>query len=173
MRKSKYSNLHKVSKSEENDLFILFAELLSKLSSTVAAANFIKGVLTEQEVLTISRRFKVVQMLGQDYDYKAIRQQLKMSDATIAKIQAWMRTFPDGFEHVLRNNHKPKTRPNFYESSWRQHKRRYPMYYWPQLLLEEVVRSANKRESERLLKIIGQMREKTKLTRQLEHLLKK
>lgn len=46
-----------------------------------------------------------------------------------------------------------------------------PMYYWPQLLLEEMVKSANKRERERLLRIVGGLRDKTKLSRDLLKLL--
>ena len=50
-------------------------------------------------------------------------------------------------------------------------KHKYPGYYWPQLLLEEVVKTANKREKQRLLNVVEELRDKSKLSKQLIKLL--
>jgi uncharacterized protein YerC len=168
----KYSNIERLNKPEQDELFISFVKLLSGLSNTITAAHVIKGLLTEQEVLTIARRLKVVELLNDGRDYKSIRKQLKISDATIAKVQLWMRSFPDGFDYIAKHTDKSKPNISIHESGWRQHKKQYPMYYWPQLVLEEIVQSSNKRERERLHKIINQLHEKTKLTKRLELLLR-
>jgi hypothetical protein len=55
---------------------------------------------------------------------------------------------------------------------WRTLKKSYPMYFWPQLLLEEIVKTANKREKQKLLNVVNGLREKTKLSNELLKILK-
>jgi hypothetical protein len=45
------------------------------------------------------------------------------------------------------------------------------MYFWPELLLKQIVKSANKREREKLLKVVGALKEKTKLSKELKKIL--
>ena len=54
---------------------------------------------------------------------------------------------------------------------WRNIKKRYPIYFWPQLLLEEIVRSAKEGEKERLRVILGKMDQKRGLFKRLDRLL--
>ena len=64
-----------------------------------------------------------------------------------------------------------KTISSDFDKPFAKVKRKYPAYYWPQLLLEEIVKNANKREKERLAKVVEQLRDKTELSKQLMKLL--
>ena len=95
-----------------------------------------------------------------------------MGDNTIAKVQLWLQVHGEGFKTVLeRTAHKHQ--PSKTEKSpWQSVKKKYPKYFWPQLLLEEIVNGANKREKERLLKIVDSLKDKTKLSKDLLKILK-
>lgn len=166
----KFTNTKKLSKREQDELFIRFAKVLSTLRGSVEAANFIRDLLSEQEALMLARRIWIAELLQQGYTYEHICRDIKVGPGTIAKVQHWMETYGDGFRIVIkRSKNQPPQKQELTE--WRQHKKRYPMYYWPQLLLEEMVKSANKRERERLLRIVSGLRDKTKLSRDLLNLL--
>lgn len=60
--------------------------------------------------------------------------------------------------------------PEPFSARWMR--RRYPMYYWPQLLLEELIRSANKRKREQVLRAVEKLDQKSALYKQLQSLLK-
>jgi hypothetical protein len=45
------------------------------------------------------------------------------------------------------------------------------MYFWPEILLKEIVKSASKREKERLSAVIQRLKEKTSLSKDLQKIL--
>jgi uncharacterized protein YerC len=166
----KFTNTKKLSKQEQDELFIRFAQVLSMLHGSVEAANFIRDLLSEQEALMLARRIWIAELLQQGCTYEQICREIKVGPGTIAKVQHWMETYGDGFRTVIKRV-SGKSKQKVELSVWRQHKKKYPMYYWPQLLLEEMVKSANKRERERLLRIVNGLRDKTMLSRDLLKLL--
>ncbi|PIR96497.1 MAG: hypothetical protein COT92_00735, partial [Candidatus Doudnabacteria bacterium CG10_big_fil_rev_8_21_14_0_10_42_18] len=56
--------------------------------------------------------------------------------------------------------------------SWRLVKKNYPLYFWPELLLKEIVRSASGRQKKQLLGVVEELRGKTKIARDLQRILK-
>src|SRR3989338_6431280 len=89
------------------------------------------------------------------------------------KIQTWLNLYGEGYRSVvakMSKQAKDRQEPDPHRP-FAELKRKYPLYFWPQLLLEELVKTANKREKERLRKIISQSKEKTQLSRQLSKLL--
>jgi predicted metal-dependent hydrolase len=54
---------------------------------------------------------------------------------------------------------------------WTDIRRKYPTYYWPQLLLEEIIRNASKKQREKIKTALGRLEEKTELYNQLSKLL--
>ena len=55
---------------------------------------------------------------------------------------------------------------------WKQLKRKYPMYFWPQILLNEIVKSATHKEKKRLDSVIRQLKDKSRLSKELEKILR-
>jgi len=72
---------------------------------------------------------------------------------------------------IINRGTKHKTDEPDNDSLFAKIKRKYPAYFWPQLLLEAIVKTANKREKQRLLNVVTQMQEKTALSKQLTKLL--
>jgi uncharacterized protein YerC len=167
----KFTNTSKLSKTEQNELFVRFARVLAAVRSSVEGANLIRDLLSEPEALMLARRLQIAELLNEGYTYAQIKKVMKVSQTTIAKVGTWLQVYGEGYRAVF-NRTKTKTSPSILQSPWKQMKRKYPIYFWPQLLLEEIVKSANKKEKERLLKIVESMKEKTKLSKDLLKLLR-
>jgi uncharacterized protein YerC len=170
---AKYSNISKIQKEGQADLFILLVNALANITTT-NAAKLLRDLLSDQEATLIARRLKIALLLDEGLTYLQIRKIIPVSDSTISKIQMWLKTYGDGFRTVLPKlkNKERAEKPESSESTWRRHKKRYAMYYWPELILKEIVKSANKREKKRLLDILSQLKEKTELTKELNAILR-
>ena len=167
----KFTNTSKLSKVEQNELFVRFAKVLGAVRSSIEGANLIRDLLSEPEALMLARRLQIAELLNEGYTYGQIKKIMKVSQTTIAKVGTWLQLYGEGYRTIFKRT-KSKGSPSILESPWKQLKRQYPVYFWPQLLLEEIVKSANKKEKERLLKVIESMKEKTKLSKDLLKLLR-
>lgn len=166
----KYTNTKRLSRAEQDDLFIRFAKTLAALRGPTEAANFIRDLLSEQEALMLARRIQIADLLQEGSTYEQICQLVKVGPGTIARVQHWMDTYGDGFRAVIKRS-RPRVKPSTIPTPWRQLKKKYSTHFWPQLILEEMLRSASRRERERLLRIVNELRDKTKLSKDLLKLL--
>ena len=164
---------YKLNKQQQEGLFVKLARAVALLRNPVEGAEFIKDLLSESEVIMLARRLQVAELLIEGKTYREISKELKVGLNTIVKIQTWLNLYGEGYRSVVakvskqaKDRQEPDPHRPFAEL-----KRKYPLYFWPQLLLEELVKTANKREKERLRKIISQSKEKTQLSRQLSKLL--
>ena len=160
-----------LSKKEHENLFIEFAQALATLRSPAEMAQFIKDLLSEQETTMLARRLQIAKLLYKGLTYEEIKDLLKVSFGTVARVQTWMQIYGEGYRTVLERT-KSKEDSDKKLSDWGKIKRRYPAYFWPQLLLNEIIKSADKKQKRRLLEVLGQLKEKTSLSKQLEQILK-
>ncbi len=167
----KFTNTRRLSKDQQNELFIRFSKALAAVKNPVEAANFIKDLFSEQEALMLARRLQIAELLNDGLTYEDIRKAMKVSHTTIAKVQTWLSLYGEGYRMVLKRTTE-KTKNSELSRPWRTLKKSYPMYFWPQLLLEEIVKTANKREKQKLLNVVNGLREKTKLSNELLKILK-
>jgi uncharacterized protein YerC len=167
----KFTNISKLTKEEQNELFIRFAKVLGSLHSAVEAANLIRDLLSEPESLMLARRLQIAELLDKGYTYANIKKVMKVSQTTIAKVQTWLRLYGDGYRTVLKRTKDSSGAREPWANSWNDVKKKYPMYFWPELLLKEIVRSANKREREKLKRVVQTLKDKTKLSKDLQRIL--
>lgn len=169
---NKFSNIRKLSKGEQEELFIRFAKCLASLKSSIEAGNFIRDLFSEQEVLILARRLQIADLLIQNFTYEQIRSVMNVGPNTIAKVQLWLNMHGEGFKVVLeRNKNKVSDSGSPASQTWRALKKKAPMYFWPEIVLEEIIKSATKRERDRLRNIIVEMKDKTKLSKSLQKFL--
>ncbi len=169
----KYDAFRRLSKKQINELFIDFARAFASIHNSVEAAHFIKDLLTEGEVVILARRLQIARLLDQGYTYHDIDKVMHAGNSTVAKVHAWMDIYGEGFRTVIK---RTKTKVENNDSgrspfSLAKHKRTYPMHYWPELVLKEIIKSANAKEKKKLLEAVEQMGEKTKLNKQIIKLL--
>ena len=51
-------------------------------------------------------------------------------------------------------------------------KRRHGLYFWPELLLEEIVKQADNKQKKKIADVLDKLDEKSELHRRIEKLLK-
>jgi TrpR-related protein YerC/YecD len=164
-------------KSEVEKYFYQLCLAVSKTNNIKESAMLMRDLLTDQESEMLARRLKIAELLMEDKTYEEIRKITKASPITIAKVQEWMRISGEGYRLAIERtkNKLPKERnENVDFMPLNALKKKYPMYYWPEILVEELVKSANKRQRKRFQNVIKEMRNmkrKTALHRKLERML--
>ncbi len=168
----KYSQIKKLSKTEQDELFADFATALASVRNPVEAASFVRDLLSEQEAVLLARRLQIARLLEEGLTYEEIRASAKVGFSTIARVHTWLQIYGEGYRTVLKRTKKsaPVVSDDL-SDSWRMLKRKHPLYFWPQLLLEEIVKTATKREKDRLKKVVQDLKDKTKLSKDLLRLL--
>ncbi|MDP4001405.1 MAG: Trp family transcriptional regulator [bacterium] len=162
---------NKLTKSQQEELFIKLARAVTLLSTPVEGAEFLKDLLSESEVVMLARRLQIAELLIDGLTYEEIRERLGVGWNTIAKVQTWLGLYGQGYRKVINRISKKKTELDKSNELFKELRYKYPAYFWPQLLLEEVVKTANKREKHRLLNVVEKLQEKTALSIQLKKLL--
>lgn len=84
-----------------------FAGLLYAISDIETLQEFLRDVMTENEIKEISARFRAAQMLRAGKTYGAIIKETGLSSRTIARISEWMSKGAGGYEKAfsLHHNH--------------------------------------------------------------------
>jgi len=65
---------------------------------------------------------------------------------------------------------------NYNPENWGSSKKRYPMYYWPEILLENIIATSNKKQKNKIEVVIKQMKKmkkKDSLYRRIEKIMKR
>lgn len=175
---AKFSRRQQLSRAEEEKLLIEFCKAIVELKTPNEAAHFVKDLLSKQEARMLAKRIAIARLLIEGNSYETIKQKLNVSYGTIARVNQWLQTSGEGYRLIVQRVKPEKSsQQEFIEEmekpvSWKQIKRRYASYFWPELLLEEIVKSAKKRQKEQLRNILGKFDEKSEVFDRLNTLLK-
>lgn len=170
---AKTKRLEKLSETEQEELALDLVNAIVSATSLKDAAFFLQDLLTRFEMKTLAKRLRIAKLLIQGLSYEEIENSLHVSHGTIAKIAAWLSERGDGFRTAISRLPKKNDLNSWQEiSEADRFKRRYPLYFWPEILLGEVVKSANKRQKERIRSVLDRLEEKSELHRKIGKLLK-
>lgn len=170
---TKTKRIEKLSKSEQESLVFDLVHALVQAQTSSEAALFLRDLLTQSEMKILSKRLRIAKLLLAGKTYEQIEEDLHVSHSTVAKIATWLAERGDGFRKIIEKIPKEPHIKRWEEySDWDKFKRRYSLYFWPELLLEEIIRSANKREKERIQEVLVQLKEKSELHKRIEKLLR-
>lgn len=167
---AKFSQKTKLSTAEARELMIEFFESMGQARGPQEMATIFQDLVSQPELIMIAKRLKIANLLLREKTFEEIVREVKTSMATIARVSAWLNASGEGFR--LLHGRTKSRRPPAVKSSWRYARRRYPMYYWPQLLIEEILENASRRQRERLREAIERMAEKSKIHREVLKLLR-
>lgn len=167
----------KLSKEEIGKFFYRLCLAIVEMKNVQEAADFLRDLLSFQEAEMIAKRLKIAELLMEGYTYEDINKKVKSSYGTIARVQEWMKVSGDGFRLAI---NKTKGKDVKIENECptieiNNLKKKYPIYYWPEIILEGIIKNANYRQKQKLKKVVGQMdkmKEKTDLYRKLKKLIK-
>lgn len=169
----KTKRIERLSKEDQESLTFDLIHAFTQTSNVGQAALFLQDLLTKAEMKILGRRLRIAKLLIEGMTYNEIAENLYTSHATVAKIGAWLAERGDGFRKIIEKLPKQRQIKNWTErSDWDNFKRRYSLYFWPELLLEEIVKSANEKQKGKIRQVLEKLEEKSKLHRQIEKLLK-
>lgn len=175
---AKYSKLPKISKEKQQELLISFCKALAEIRTAEEAAEFLKDLLSKQEAEMLAKRIEIARLLIEGTTYEIIKKTLKVSESTIARVNQWLTTSGEGYRLIVKRVKPEKSeKQNYIEElekpiSWKSIKRNYPSYFWPEIILEEVVKNARKSHKQKLIKILDRFDEKSEMFESLRVLLK-
>lgn len=87
----------RLSENVEKRISDIFLRTISKLNKEEDILLFLGEFLTPTEKIVLSKRLAVAVMLRKGYDYKKIREVLKVTPGTIARISYWIKFSKKGF----------------------------------------------------------------------------
>jgi len=166
--------LEKLSKKEQQSLVLELVNAIAQANDIQEAALFLQDLLTQQEMKTLAKRLRIAKYLLSGMTYEEIEQDIHVSHGTIAKIAAWLSDRGDGFRKIIEKlPHNQKEEAWYERSEWNTFKRRYSLYFWPELLLEEILKNAKQKQKDRIRDVLEKLEDKSELHRRIDKILKK
>lgn len=176
---AKFTKISKLSPREQQMLLVSFCKALVELRTPEEAAQFLKDLLSKQEAEMLAKRIEIARLLIKGLTYGEIGKILQASHGTVARVSQWLATSGEGYRLIVSRVKPEKNAQQQYIEelekpvSWRNIKRRYSMYFWPDLILEEFVKGAKRRQKDRMEKILSKFDKKSEVFEKLQTLLNK
>ncbi len=151
----------KLNSTKRKELILNLCRAIVVLNSASEVADALTDLLTPKEIETIGKRLQIAEYLVAGKDYEFIRNSLSVGYSTIARVNTWLNLSGEGFKIMLSRKKPIKKEENVEERfdpyGWRNVKRRYSLYFWPQLLLEEFLKKADKKEQDKIKGIFDKL----------------
>ncbi|OGZ67830.1 MAG: hypothetical protein A3C58_01345, partial [Candidatus Staskawiczbacteria bacterium RIFCSPHIGHO2_02_FULL_34_10] len=97
---TKFSYKSKLTKSDQEELLMDFCDSLSLIKNSREAAQFLKDLLSPQEVEMLAKRIKIAELLLSGWSYKRIIDYLKVGEGKVARISEWLKLTGDGYRLI-------------------------------------------------------------------------
>src|SRR3989344_5082986 len=133
---------HKLSKVVIQEMFYQLCVALSHTKNPREAAELMSDLLSFQESEIIAKRLRIAQLLLAGKRYDDIMRELKVARATITRVNEWLRMSGVGYRRAVGQMKEIKIsqrKSSSVNENLFSLKKRYPQYFWPQILLERVV----------------------------------
>jgi len=177
---AKFYYKSKLSSKEQEELLINLCDAISSIDSSKEAAQFLKDLLSSQEAEMLAKRIKIAELLLKGWDYKRIKNRLKVGESTIARVSEWLKFTGDGYRLIIKRlkerrkkrevKSKPKMGPKAGIESLKQ---RYPIMFWPEFLIKDLIKNAKIKNKQKILKTLEEIREKPGLYKKIRSELRK
>jgi len=97
---AKFSNPSKLPEKERENLIANFCLALAQLNNVMDVSQFLKDLLSVQEMEMLAKRLKTASLLLDGWTYAKISQELKMASNTIARVHEWLKVSGEGYRLV-------------------------------------------------------------------------
>jgi len=170
---SKFFYKSKLSKEEQDELLIDLCDAISSVKDSKEAANFLKDLLSPQEIEMLAKRLKIADLLLNGWGYNAICDNLKVGEGTVARVSEWLKLTGDGYRLItkrLKDKRKERKIENSLRSDFEDFKRKRPIMFWPELLIKNLIKNCDitAKEKNKILKSLEEMKSKPELYKKIE-----
>lgn len=124
-----------------------FWSLITLLENKDQVKSFLKDLLTHTEMKMLAKRIQIAKMLLEGYNYQDIRNYVKVTDSTIARINNILEVEGEGLRTAI--NYLQKIEKEIERERMRitpDLKKKYPMYFLPEIVLEKVNKKLRSRK---------------------------
>ena len=170
---AKFSLKAKLNYKETQEMVMGLCAAIAATNNTREAAQLLTDLLGKQEMEMLAKRLKIAELLLEGETYRAIREALRVSEPTIARVNHWTQQSGEGYRLVLERTRQKRKNLSEAEKPVRLSalKRKYPMYFWPQIMLEHWVKSSTQKEKRQMKEVLEKLGAKRKLYSELDKLL--
>lgn len=118
-----------------------FWNLITLLENKDQVKSFLKDLLTHTEMKMFAKRIQIAKMLLEGYNYQIIRNYVKVTDSTIARISNILGTEGNGLKIAISflqkieseiEKERMRASPNL--------KEKYPSYFLPEIIVNKISR---------------------------------
>ena len=143
---AKYPRVPKLSQKEQEQLLLEFCEAMLSIKNLGEVVDFLKDIFTKQEIEMISKRLKIARLLLGGKTYGEIISELKVSSGTVSRVNVWLKVSGEGYRMVVSRTKVDgqHTIADEFRKMDLAYKRKYPMYFWPELLFERMAKDLSK-----------------------------
>ena len=117
-----------------------FWVVITLLQGKDEVKEFLKDLLTHTEMQMLSKRLQIAKMLFEGHNYETIKNYVKVTDQTIARINNLLMEGDKGFTNaiILLQKHENKKQKELEESYRLVSLKKYPENVLPDLIGEEI-----------------------------------
>lgn len=127
-----------------------FWNLITLLEDKEQVKNFLKDLLTPTEMKMLAKRIQIAKMLIEGHDYRAIRNYVRVTDTTIAKISNILATSNEGLIKAIGFLQKIEARIDKERmQAMPDLKKKYPIYYLPENIAEAITKGLKNRKKKK------------------------
>jgi TrpR-related protein YerC/YecD len=169
---AKFYHKSKLNNKEQEELLIDLCDAISSIHNSREAAQFLKDLLSSQEAEMLAKRIKIAELLLKDWGYQEIKNILKVGDCTIARVSEWLKITGDGYrliiERLKEKRERRKIKPKDKMSEIGDLKRSQPLLFWPELLIENLIKNNKTKDKKKIVEALVEIRKKPGLYRKIQ-----
>ncbi len=94
--------VYSISKEERYQLVGEFFEIVSQLKNKQEVIDFFVGILFSSESLMIARRIQIAKLIVEGYNYREIKERLKVSSQTIGMVYKWLHERDEAYKVIIK-----------------------------------------------------------------------
>jgi TrpR-related protein YerC/YecD len=153
----KFPKRSRLSPNQRQELIIFLCQAIQSLRNEEEVAKFLTDLLSPPEIEMLSKRLEVAMLIIQGYTYADIRKKLNVGFNTISRIQAWTQHSGEGFKIALGRRKKTATQTDRPPSFHDELKRKYPGYYWPEILIDTLLKASDVKHQKIIQSLVDKM----------------
>jgi len=130
---------HDIKPEIRNKMLEEFYYLISEIKTKEDAKNFLKDLLTSEEMIMVVHRIEIAKMLLQGFSYRDIGEKLKVGTNTVHSVNRWLTNGFGGYMKEIKKaeNYKLKTN-SIPKTEWERIKKKYPAHFLVFNLLDRI-----------------------------------
>lgn len=102
-------NAKKIKYDEQEIIWDKFCKVVASLGTSEKIKDFLKDLLNRGERMMLARRLEIAKLLSEEKTYRAIKKELRVGIATIARVDRWLHFGRNGYFAAIKEMKKARS----------------------------------------------------------------